>query len=72
MVAAQPGQLRLGMYAGFGVDEPGQPMHEAADHHHVSSSDAPVALRGSGGRQHGWQRLAGKKPLKPKWQKRFQ
>ena len=59
MLAAQPGQLRLGLHPGFHVDEVGQPVPKTTDHRHVAGPDVAVALGGGGGRQHRRQRFAG-------------
>ncbi len=49
VLAGQAGQLGLGVRAGLGVDDIGQPVPEAADHRDVAGADLAVALGCGGG-----------------------
>ena len=44
MLAGEAGQLSFSFFAGFHVDELGQPSVKAADHRHMASSDATGSL----------------------------
>ena len=54
-----PHHVSLELLSGRSVDEPGQLVHDLADHLHMFGRDAPLRLRGGGRRQHRGQRLSG-------------